>query len=942
VRNIFTFLVLVATISAKAQTTSQESVTLSEGWTFRQERLRNWHPATVPGTVHTDLMAIGSIGDPFFGLNERAVQWIDKEDWLYEKHFEVTEAQQQRARRELTFYGLDTYADVWLNDTLILEADNMFRTWHADVTRLTHVGKNHLRVRLYSPVKRDLPKWQMFPDEYHASSDQSENGGLLNRQLSPFIRKAPYHYGWDWGPRLVAMGIWRPVVFTAWDEAIIRDVFVEQQEVTRKRAVIRHHVTIEADHDVTATITVTDSASQRQLAKQTASLKRGLNTVTLPYTIHNPRLWWSNGLGKPHLYNLLTRVETTPHSSFISHQSSFINHQSSIINHQSSFISHHSSIINPQSSFINHQSSFINPQSSILYHQSSVATKVGLRSLRLHRVPDADGQGEAFYFTLNGEKVFMKGANYIPCDVFLPRVTDSIYRRTIGDAVAANMNMIRVWGGGVYEDNRFYELCDENGILVWQDFMFACSMYPADSAFLENIRQEAIDNVKRLRNHPCIALWCGNNEILDAWTNWGWKRQSQQRGGEVAERLWAEYQAIFLKTLPEVVARYAPQTQYQSTSPLAADDGKRDFTRGDYHYWEVWHGLRPISEYNTARARFFSEYGMQSFPELSSVKRFCPDPQEWSITSDVMMAHQRGGTHANELIERYLTADYGRPQAFDTLLYVGQLMQGEAMKTAVEAHRRDKGHCWGSLVWQLNDCWPVASWSTRDYYGRWKAAHYMIRRAMADILVSPIQQDSTLHIYIVNDRLTPVCDKFIVEVYKSSKFFASEASQAPSAKFNVQCSSQSEASQAPSAKFKVQSSKFKVQSSKLKVPANSSVDVWSMPVTQLLAAAGVAADEAIIHVEFGDYKNNYILVRPKELKLQPAHLQWSLKGNELTITSDAYARGIFLSLDGDPDHHFSDNYFDLLPGETRTVTVKTSLPSADLQRRISLFQFSIY
>ena len=860
VRNILTILILATSVSVKSQTAAQESMTLSEGWAFRQERLLNWHPATVPGTVQTDLMAIGSIEDPFFGLNERTVQWIDKEDWFYDNHFEVTEAQQQRARRELTFYGLDTYADVWLNDTLILKADNMFRTWHADVTRLTRVGKNHLRVRLYSPVKVDLPKWQAFPDEYHASSDQSENGGLLNRRLSPFIRKAPYHYGWDWGPRLVAMGIWRPVVFTAWDEAIIRDVFVEQQEVTRQRAVIRHHVTIEADHDATATITVIDSASQHRLATQTVSLRRGQNTVTLPYTIRHPRLWWSNGLGEPHLYNLLTQVK-------------------------------------------------------IKDERLLTSTQVGLRSLRLHREPDADGKGEAFYFTLNGEKVFMKGANYIPCDVFLPRVTDSIYRRTIGDAVAANMNMLRVWGGGVYEDDRFYELCDENGLLVWQDFMFACSMYPADSAFLENIRQEAIDNVKRLRNHPCLALWCGNNEVLDAWTNWGWKRRSQQRGIGVAERLWAEYEAIFLKTLPEVVTRYAPQTPYQSTSPLADDDGKRDFTRGDYHYWDVWHARKPIQEYNRVRARFFSEYGMQSFPELSSVKRFCPDPKEWSITSDVMMAHQRGGAHANELIERYLTTEYGRPQAFDTLLYTAQLMQGEAMKTAVEAHRRDKGYCWGSLVWQLNDCWPVASWSTRDYYGRWKAAHYMIRRAMADILVSPIlKEDSTLHVYIVNDRPTPVSGELTVEVYESSKL------------------------KVPSAKFKVQCSMFKVQS--LKVPANSSVDVWSMPVAQLLATAGVAADEAVIHVEFGGYENNYILVRPKDLKLQPAHLQWTMKGDELTITSDAYARGIYLSLDGDPDHHFSDNYFDLLPGETRTVTVETTLPRADLQRRISLFQFS--
>ena len=859
---------------------AQGSVILNTGWTFRQQRLCNWHPATVPGTVHTDLMAIGQLDDPFFGLNERAVQWVDKEDWLYDLHFTVSQAQQQRARRELTFYGLDTYADVYLNDSLILQSDNMFRTYRVDISGLTKTGDraNLLRVHLKSPIREDLPKWQQFPHQYHASSDQSENGGVLDRQLSPFNRKAGYHYGWDWGPRIVTLGIWRPVVFTSWDDCIIRDVFVEQQEVTRKRAVIRHHVSIEAERETVATISVTDSASQRCLARQQVTLHRGINEVVLPYTIRNPKLWWTNGLGEPNLYVLRTNVEL----------------KSGL----------HSSLSTLHSSL-----------------------KVGLRSLRLHREPDDDGKGEAFYFTLNGEKVFMKGANYIPCDIFLPRVTDSVYRRTIADAVAVNMNMLRVWGGGIYEDDRFYELCDENGILVWQDFMFACAMYPSSGAFLENCRQEAIDNVRRLRNHPCIALWCGNNEVLDAWFNWGWKRRSERQGDEVAERLWQEYQALFLKTLPEVVSAYAPQTSYQSTSPYADERGTRDATRGDYHYWEVWHERKPISEYNRFRARFFSEYGMQSFPELASIRRFAPDPKDWDITSDVMMAHQRGGAHANTLIENYLQTDYGRPQGFDTLLYVGQLMQGDAMKTAVEAHRRDKGYCWGSLVWQINDCWPVASWSTRDYYGRWKAAHYMLRPAMADILVSPIvKEDSALHIYIVNDRLMPVSGTLAIDLWTS--------------------------------KLQVSGSRSQISSSKVKVAANSSTDVWQQPVTRLLSEVGVAADEAIVHVEFvpdgekgTEYANNYFFVAPQNLKLQAPHLDIlhakscsisNLKASALTfeLSTNTFTRGIFLSLDGDPDHHFSDNYFDLLPGEQRNVTVTTSLSEVDLKHRLRVMTYS--
>lgn len=848
---------------------AQESVTLSSGWTFRQERLQNWHPATVPGTVHTDLMAIGNIADPFFGLNERTVQWVDKEDWLYDNHFEVSEVQQQYARRELTFYGLDTYADVWLNDSLILKADNMFRTWRVDITNLTRVGDNHLRIRLNSPIKVDMPKWEAHPNEYFADNDQSQNGGLLDRRLSPFIRKAGYHYGWDWGPRIVTSGIWRPVVFTAWNDFIIRDVFVEQQEVNRKRAVIRHHVTIEADHETTAIVTVIDSTLQRSLATQTVALHRGTNEVTLPYTINNPQLWWSNGLGEPHLYTLQTKVQVAQKAN-----------------------------------------------KTDVALESMRSTKTGLRSIQLHHVPDADGKGEAFYFTLNGEKVFMKGANYIPCDIFLPRVTDSIYRRTITDAVAVNMNMIRVWGGGVYEDDRFYELCDENGILIWHDFMFACSMYPATGALLENIRQEAIDNVQRLRNHPCIALWCGNNECQDAWFGWGWKQLIEQRSNELAERIWKEYKDLFFSTLSEVVKEHLPQVSYQPSSPFASYNNKSEFTRGDYHYWEVWHGRKPISGYNKVRARFFSEYGMQSFPELTTVKRFCPNPKDWSITSDMMMAHQRGGAHANSLIESYLNTEYGRPQGFDTLLYVGQLMQGDAMKTAVEAHRRDKGYCWGSLLWQINDCWPVASWSTRDYYGRWKAAHYMIRPAMADILVSPIQkEDSTLYINICNDRLSPVSGKLTIEVWNTSK----------------RCFTTTQ---------------------RVKVTANSAVDVWKMPTAQLLAQADLQANEAIIHVEFtpdnkgkvpsvaqDTYTNNYILVYPKDLKLQPTHVDVKTFGYSVKVKTDRYARGIYLSLDGDPTHHFSDNYFDLMPGKEHTVTIETTLPKSELQKRLSVMVY---
>lgn len=888
---------LLALALNMAPAAAQERIQLTDGWQFRQARLNNWHPATVPGTVHTDLMAIGQIADPFFGLNERGVQWVDKEDWVYETTFSISAQQQARAHRELTFFGLDTYADVYLNDTLILQADNMFRTWRRDVSHLTREGQNRLRIYLHSPIKVDMPKWEAHRYEYPGDNDQSQNGGLLDRQLVPFARKAGYHYGWDWGPRLVTSGIWRPVTFTAWDDFIVRDIFVEQKEVTRKRAVVSHHVTIEATQATTVTVSVTDSTTRHRLARQTFALKPGTNEVTLPYTISNPKLWWCNGMGEPHLYTLLTEIkderlkikdEVTSEGKYISQLSSL---RSALAKLRSAKNSH-------------------------------LSTRVGLRSIQLHSEPDAEGRD--FYFVLNGEKVFMKGANYIPCDNFLTRVTDSVYRRTIDDAVAVNMNMLRIWGGGTYEDDRFYRLCDERGILIWHDFMFACGLYPATGAWLANVRQEAIDNVVRLRNHPCIALWCGNNECQDAWFNWGWKNRFERRDPALAQRLWQEFKDLYFTTLPQVVAQYAPQTSYRPSSPFATYDSGSKPNLGDYHYWEVWHGRKPISEYNKVRARFFSEYGMQSFPELASVRRFAPDANDWDIYSDVMMAHQRGGAHANALIENYLQTEYGKPEGFDTLLYVGQLMQGDAMKTAVEAHRRDKGYCWGTLLWQINDCWPVASWSTRDYYGRWKAAHYLMRPAMADILVSPIETDGRLHVFIVNDHLQPVGGQLTVQVWTADRL----------------CHTVSQ---------------------RVKVAANSSADSWQMPTDQLLAAAGIARNEAIVHAEFrpdnttlkrtaggigSSYANNYILVYPKHLRQQAAPtlattISVSTEGKAegsntyaITISTDRYARGIFLSLEGDADHHFADNYFDLLPGQQHTVQLTTCLSRAAVERNL--------
>ncbi|MGL5272656.1 MAG: glycoside hydrolase family 2 protein, partial [Phocaeicola sp.] len=461
-------ILLTSNIAAQVYTKN-----INEGWKFKQARLDNWYDATVPGVVHTDLLDNAIIEDPFYRLNERGVQWVDKEDWVYETTINVEKAILEKNNNILVFKGLDTYADVYLNDSLVLKADNMFREWKINVKDILKTGDNKLNIYFHSPIKIDMPKWEKLPYQLSSGNDQSENGGLLNRKIGIFARKAAYHYGWDWGPRLVTAGIWRPIYLEAWDDARIENVQLIQKDVTSSKAQLSSVLEVLSDERVSGAV-ISISADGKLISKKTVDLVKGLNKVTLDYTIKNPTLWWSNGLGTPYLYMFKTTIALGNGA------------------------------------------------------EHSVNERIGIRSLKV--VTNKDEAGTGLYFELNGKPVFMKGANYIPSDNFLTRVTDEKYERTILDAKNANMNMLRVWGGGIYENDIFYELCDEYGILVWQDFMFACALYPGNEEFVENVRQEAIDNVRRLRNHPSIALWCGNNENQDAWFGWGWKREYDAMG----------------------------------------------------------------------------------------------------------------------------------------------------------------------------------------------------------------------------------------------------------------------------------------------------------------------------------------------------------------------------------------------------------------------------
>ena len=690
---------------------------LHDGWRFRQGNSEIWHPAVVPGNTHLDLMRERIIDDPFFRLNERNVQWVDKEDWMYEMHFEPTADELQATHQTIVFKGLDTYADVYLNHQRILVADNMHREWRCDVRGILKEGDNLLEVYFKSPVKINVPKFDALPYRHNTGPDHSQMGGLFDKTISPFARTAGFEYGWDWGPRLVTFGIWRPVYLETWSGTRIADVWYIQKDVTKARAQLRTVVEVEADEPVEAA-TLTITADGKPATTKTVALEKGLNTITLDYTLKSPRLWWTNGLGEPYLTTM--KLSLTPNPSREGEGSIYLQGQ-------------------------NQTEELTTPLSSARGARGEAVTSLGLRSLRLHN--DKDQYGHNLYFELNGEPLYAKGSDMIPNDNFLSRVTDSIYHQVVADAAAVNMNIIRVWGGGIYEDDAFYNYCDQMGILVWQDFMFACQTYEVDSAFLANVREEAIYNVRRLRNHACMAVYTGNNEEQDVWFGWGGKKRYFEELGQ-ADRVWAMQHSIFYEVLPEVVKQYGGGTAYRPSSPWAFEDTPSDGVNGDDHYWGVWHGGEPIEAYFDHHVRFQSEYGFQSFPEYESVLLYNPDPRDHDIYSEVMVAHQNAGTYANHRIEEYMSRDYrvptpkddtpeAREEAFKRFLYVGQVLQADAVKMGMEAFRRDRPYCMGSIVWQLNDCWPVASWSSRDYYGRWKALHYVTRKAYDDILVSP-------------------------------------------------------------------------------------------------------------------------------------------------------------------------------------------------------------
>jgi beta-mannosidase len=507
----------------------------------------------------------------------------------------------------------------------------------------------------------------------------------VTNKVSPFTRKAPYHFGWDWGPRFVTSGIWKPVKLIYWDQASIADALVVTKSIGDEKAELVCQIELQQGAQAEGLVLELEGIGTVAVADQTL--------YQIPFKMNDPRLWWPNGMGAPHLYERWL---------------------------------------------------WLKKEGRVL---DSVQVRFGIRTIELVNAPDS--LGTSFYFVVNGRPLFAKGANYIPQDLFLPRVTDQQYRNLIKAVKEAHMNMLRVWGGGVYEKDHFYDLCDENGILVWQDFMFAGSLYPGNEQFMNSVAKEVEQQVKRLRSHPSLALWCGNNEIEVAWNNWSWQRQFGYSPADSA-RIWNDYLKIFHELIPSLVTKHGGGVAYVPTSPLSNWGEPENFNHSSMHYWGVWHGKEPFSAFKNNVGRFMVEYGFQSFPSASSFEGYIA-PIDLDLGSQSMEQRQKSYI-GNKMIFKHLRELFPEPTNFESFAWYSQLTQAVGLKKAIESHRLKKGHCMGTLYWQLNDCWPGPSWSSLDYLGNKKPAYHVAKdRYKTDILVADTTGDD-FSIWVVSDR----------------------------------------------------------------------------------------------------------------------------------------------------------------------------------------------
>lgn len=780
-------------------------INLSGSWKFRRTSDSAYHTGTVPGSVYLDLLNTGCMPDPFFRDHEEIVLKLADYDYEYIKTFTVVDLDYQEL--SLLCEGIDTLSEIFINGHEVGKTQNMHRTYIFDVKPFLIKGENEIKVVLKSPTR--------YIQQCHEQEPIFHHPGVVDGYTH--LRKAHYMFGWDWGPQLPDLGIWKPLKIIG-RNAHILDYTIRQHHTATK---VSLEIDVKATHDLPIQIEVISPSGEKYYSDGTKS--------TLD--IHNPQIWWHNGYGAQPLYDVKITLGKEDCKNF----------------------------------------------------------KIGLRELGIKK--EKDEWGEKFCFIINGKEIFAMGSNYIPEDSLLSRMTEERTRKLLTDCALANHNCIRVWGGGIYPPDYFYEICDELGLIVWQDFMYACSLYNFDN-LQEEVIEESIEQIKRLRHHSCIALWCGNNEQEEAWFYWGWNE-------EIAPKYKKHYQRQFEEVLPELVQRYDPERFYWPSSPSSGIDcdDPRDEHHGDMHYWTVWHGLKPFEAYKEHYFRFVSEYGFQSFPTMKTIESFTLESDR-NIFSYVMEKHQKN-KQANKIILHYLADNYRYPYSLEHTVYLSQLLQAEAMRYGAEHWRRNRGRCMGALYWQTNDCWPVASWSGIDYYGRWKALHYKSKHFFAPILLSTDLEDNKVHLLVIND---------------SAKAFTGQIQwQITNAK--GEC--------------------LQLGHSSVSAPSLGRSEGITLDFSELLLDYNSKRDKVfqytLIHDKTILSSACQLFIKPKHFNYENPHISFKqINAHEIEVTSTAFAHDIMLDL-GSKDGIFSDNYFSLLPGEVKKIHCTATIDLSDLK-----------
>ncbi|WP_217538251.1 glycoside hydrolase family 2 protein [Stenotrophomonas sp. GbtcB23] len=816
-----------------------------------------WRPASVPGAVHTDLLAARRIPDPYAGAPEAGLQWIGLADWEYQARFDVDAATRARAHAELVFEGLDTFAEVSLNDQPLLRADNSHRTWRAPVQGRLRASGNVLRVVFRSPISTLLPSVQAMPHKIAGNYPSPYGDEPREAMVGNFVRKPGYHFGWDWGPRYVTAGIWRPVRLESWNAQRITDVAVQTTALDAQRAALLVQVEVEAAAARQARVQVDMLDPDGRVAatvEQPAALRAGVQVLSVPVQLAQPRRWWPVGHGEQARYTVRARVDDGSRDA------------------------------------------------------AERSIRTGLRTVELRREDDAKG-GQGFAFVINGVPIFAKGANVIPFDMFPARVDLARIRRELTAARDANMNMLRNWGGGYYEDDAFFDIADELGLLVWQDFMFGGGMQPGyDPAFRANVVAEARDNVRRLRGHPSVVLWCGNNEEETAWKDWGHGRDLKAADPAFAARVWQGYVDLFGNDLRRVVAEDGLGVPYWSSSPSNdLDTVANDSTRGDKHYWQVWgNPALPVQAYLRETPRFMSEYGLQAWPVLRTLEGIIP-ADELRVDSDTVRAHQKFmAGEGNRRLLQYVEREFGTPRDFPDFVYLSQVMQAEGIALAALHHRASRPYTMGSLYWQLNDVWPGASWSSIDYAGRWKALHFHAKRFFADHAVAALRDEGVTRVSLLNDLQQPLKAQWRLRV------------------------------------MDVEGRQLSQQQHAVTVPALSALEVGRFTDAQLLGKAAPARTVAVVELLEGKRvlsRQVVYFAAAKDMQLPKVQIdsRWTQDGDAIVLELRAaqLARGVWVDFDG-MDATLDDNAIDLVPGEPVRIKVKADAELETLRNALRI------